>query len=174
MSEQTTEPADQAEAEPDTPEQASDATPDAEGTEVDDPPTGDVEDGPLRKARRDAAGYRDRLRAAEQERDTASQAVERLQIQLIERELQGTGVKAEALWAAGFKPASLVGGDRGIAPELVAAAVETTRAKLGIPTPTRFQGSADAGPRGTSTPTKPSAGWGDLLDPKTNTQAQQR
>lgn len=142
----------------------TDATDDADTTD-------EAADPALRKARKDAAGYRERLRTAETDRDTARQHADKLRARILEHELNGSGVKLAALEAAGFNLAEAVSADGDIDRAMLDAAIQQARDKFGIPKPSRFQGSADSGPRGATAPVAPTAGWGDLLDPGANPQA---
>ena len=110
------------------------------------------------KARKEAAKYRERLRDAETQRDTAQSQVEALQKQIIESHATTLGIKPAALWAAGHTIADLTTEEGIIDPETINEAVEKTRTDLGI---NRFTGSADLGAR-TTTPASTKPTWQDL------------
>lgn len=146
MSEMTTSPA---EAEPVTDPIVESVDP-ADETPAPDP----VEDDPaVVKARKEAANYRTRLRAAEAT-NTA------LRDQLIALHL-GDDVTPAALTAAGIDLADLVT-DTGITKESVQAAAAEARKILGI-RPNRFQGTADQGGGKRAAPVTNHPTWGNLL-----------
>ena len=122
---------------------------------ADDAPAPDhVEDDPaVVKARKDAANYRTRLRAAE-----ATNTV--LRDQLIALHL-GDDVTPAALTAAGINLADLVTGE-GITKESVQAAAAEARKILGI-RPNRFQATADQGAGKRPMPVDTTPTWGNLL-----------
>ena len=132
-----------------------DTTADSEPTKADEPPADDA----TKKARREAAGYRERLRATEAERDTAKELVSNLRRQIIDGHSDQLGLKPAALWAAGFTIDDLTTEDGLIDAEKIAAAVNDARDILGIQ---RFHGGADGGKRGAA-PAPPAASWGDML-----------
>lgn len=128
--------------------------PDVVDTPVDEvAPEDDNTDPALTKARKEAAGYRQRLRAAE----TTSTV---LRDQLITLHL-GDDVTPAALTAAGIDLADLVT-ENGVTKESVQAAADEARKILGI-RPNRFQGTADqgAGRRQVAPTAQPT--WGNLL-----------
>lgn len=115
-----------------------------------------VEDDPaVVKARKEAANYRTRLRAAEAT-NTA------LRDQLIKIHLGAGGVTPAALEAAKIDLNTLVGEDGTISAEAVAQAAKTARETLGIPN-NRFQGTADQGAGKRAAPVTKNPTWGNLL-----------
>lgn len=120
------------------------------------------DDSVIKKARKEAAGYRERLRKTETERDTATGLVSSLRKQIIDGQVAEMGMKPAALWATGFSVGDLLNDEGLIDSTRVASAAAEAREILGL---SKFGGGADGGKRG-GTPEKPAAEWADLLDPR--------
>lgn len=138
-------------------EESDDPTVDDAGTEDEAP-----DDSGVKKARKEAAGYRERLRKTETERDSATDLVSSLRKQIIDGQVTGMGMKPAALWAAGFSVGDLLNNEGLIDSTRVASAAAEARETLGL---SKFGGGADGGKRG-GTPEKPAAQWDDLLNPQ--------
>ncbi|MCF8606022.1 hypothetical protein L5I01_21965 [Gordonia sp. HY442] len=79
--------------------------------------------------------YRERLSAAEAERDRLAGVVQAMQQREIDRLVEGEGLKPKALAAAGVDLADLLDDDGTVDVEKVQAAVGTARTELGIEEP---------------------------------------
>lgn len=149
--ETTTTPAE--DGQPDPAEETSHATEDP-GTP--DDPTAD----PARRARSEARRLRERLHAAEAERDTLAATVDGYRRTHAERAAESAGLASGGdLWAAGTDLAGLLGEDGHVDPARVAETV----GRLLADRPhwrRRLHGSVDQGPRG-SAPTGRT--WHDAL-----------
>lgn len=140
-----------------TEEQTAAETPDAEATSDETTTT----DPAVNKARKDAAGYRQRLRDTEGERDTANATIDTLRHQMIDGQVESLGIKPAAFWAAGTTMADLLSDDGGVDSDLVAEAATAARDTLGLP---RFSGTADGGRGKSFTPAASGPeNWGSLL-----------
>lgn len=160
MTENPQEMTDQTEATeaPDLPTGTPDTGDTAEAADRVDSETVDTDpvdnDPALVKARREAANYRTKLRAAE----TKATA---LRDQLVTLTLGEGNVTLTALQAAGVNLDDLIGDDGTLDTDRVREAADTAREALGIPAG-RFNGTADQGAANrTATPTGPT--WGALL-----------
>lgn len=140
--------------------------PEAGNTAESAPPTEAEESTPmdpsLGKARKEAASYRERLRKAEAERDTASTTIASLRRQIVDGQVTALGIKPAALWAAGHSLEDLLDEDGNVDTGLVEAAVTAARESLGLG---KFGGSADQGGNKNRLPEKGPDGWGSLLKP---------
>lgn len=133
--------------------------------ESDDPTVDDADaddetpdDSGVKKARKEAAGYRERLRKTETQRDTATELVNSLRKQIIDGQVTELRMKPAALWAAGFSVDDLLNEDGLVDTDRVSNAAKDARAILGIAS---FGGTVDGGKRGT--PPAKTAEWNDLL-----------
>lgn len=107
-----------------------------------------AEDGPLSAARKEAAGYRRRLRDAEAERDqlrTALDAYRRTEAENLAAQRLASG---SDLWAAGVELGALLGDDGALDPAKVETAVAATLAQR--PHWRRPIGAGDGGARTSS------------------------
>lgn len=112
---------------------------------------------------REAATYRQRLRAAESERDGLAERLEGMQRAEAERVAGESLTDAEDLWLSGTQLVDLLDDDGNVNPETVAeSAAALVEAKPHLAR-RRFQGSADGGPRPSSPapPSRPGAIFSD-------------
>lgn len=149
----------------DTPPSTDSATPESDvpETSAEETPTGDEPDD-AGISRRDVR-YREKLRAAEQERDTLRQNLEAMQRREVERLAADHLTKPAALWTVGVELASLVGDDGTVDPDAVLAATQDAKQQLGLEDPKAKLRREPVVPReGTSVKTGGKSGsWSDAF-----------
>ena len=136
-----------------------DPTPEAtqEGTED------QQEADPAAKARREAKSLRERLRAAEAERDTHAGSVDALRKQLAGAELADVLAKPAALWeTAGIDVAEFFDDTGALDREALRVAAKSAVKDHGLGPFKRFQGTADGGARDDGV-TQTAVTWGDVF-----------
>lgn len=112
------------------------------------------DDSRLKKARREAADYRTRLR------DTETRLTN-YRNHIIDHALGAGNITRDALEAAGTDLDTLISDDGTINTDTLNTAITTTRTKFGIPN-NRFQGTADQGARYRGTPDTRTPTWSNL------------
>jgi len=120
---------------PPTAEPAETAQPE-ENTTPDAPDTDGIDAAPdeYGLTRRDHR-YREKLRAAEAERDTLRQNLETMQRREVERLAADHLTKPAALWTVGVELSTLVGEDGTVDPERVLTATQDAKQQLGLEDP---------------------------------------
>lgn len=137
-----------------------------EGAEIDDTEIegGDDEETPVvQRARKEAAQYRTKLRAAEVERDEARALIDKAQRQIVDIYMNDTGgITSSAIWAAGYTPADLHDDDGQIDTTKLDAAIHAARQEFGLTSKKRIPAiRADGASSGRA---QAKASWGDLIN----------